>query len=316
MAELYRRKSQLFKCNYISSRSKLIQPTQEHCCVIKAASLNNFTSTCSKTNTMSFISNEIDLDAAEKFTAAPDHDAQLLCHFTMRDEDAAVISNVQVYTRKWLPVPNGVKSTQNTITPLGMFGRLPQNIRHMIYDLVCHPRFTNFDFTQQQVFWPQELPLVADFSVPALAHVCREMRRYAMCRYQLVWWSSKRVVSKINRSIEPSSMHQEETTRSGFGVFQPDEDVIEIHMETIDSDVELGEHATVEWNDLTQAPILTELSTRQVSYPLPELFFSPLSRTFELEDTFLTLIPKQSAMWEKTWKKDCRNKFQPTLRKI
>ncbi|KAI0002848.1 hypothetical protein F4779DRAFT_622017 [Xylariaceae sp. FL0662B] len=274
---------------------------------------------------MSPISNEPDRGASEKFTAAPnhdapDHDARLFCHLTMRGSDGAVISNIQIYTRKWLPVLNEDKSAHNTLKPLGMLERLPQEIRYMIYDLVFHPRFNYFDFTKHQVHWPEEIPLRADFSVPAVAHVCREMRRYAMCRYQLVWWSGKRVASNINRGERPGSRHErktkEETTRSGFGVFQPDKDVIEIHLRTTFSEVELGEHVTVDWNDPTQAPMLKGLSARQVSYPPPRRGYCPSLGDFTVQDTFLTLIPKQSGMWEKTWKKDSLNKFQATLMKI
>ncbi|KAI0836966.1 hypothetical protein F5Y06DRAFT_305022 [Hypoxylon sp. FL0890] len=256
---------------------------------------------------MSHISNEPDRDAA-------DHDAQLLCHFTMRGRDAAFIANLQVYTRKWLPDLSEVRFAQNTITRPGVLERLPQEIRDMIYDLVSPPRSSYFDFTQQQVYWPQEFPLTPEFSVPVLAYVCREMRQYAMWRYQLVWWSSKRVVSKIHQRGGP--VHREETTRSGLGVFRPDKDVIEIHIKTVDSNVELGERAIVNWNDPTQAPTLKELSTRQVSYVPPRLVFCPFFGRLVLQDTFITLIPKQSGMWEKTWKKDSFNKFHATVRKI
>ncbi|KAI6083808.1 hypothetical protein F4821DRAFT_243998 [Hypoxylon rubiginosum] len=277
---------------------------------------------------MSHISNEADRDAAEERTSAsnhdaPDHNAQLFCHVTMRRRpDAAAISNIQIYTRKWLPVLNGVESTQTTTAPPGILTRFPPEIRCMIYDLVCHPRSTDFDFTGQQVvYWPQEFPLTADFSVPALAHVCREMRQYAMGRYQLVWWSAKSVVTKVvGKRGKPITQHREETTKSGFGVFQPDRDVIEIRIETVGSDVELGEHAVVHWNDPTQAPILKQMSTRQVSYPQPQQgdAFLRFLRTLALnmKDTSLTLVPKQSGMWEKAWKKDYRGKFQATLKKI
>ncbi|KAI3330898.1 hypothetical protein F4824DRAFT_302937 [Ustulina deusta] len=274
---------------------------------------------------MSYISTTTDRDATKEPPEASEHKVELFCHFTARYSFATTF-HLQVCTRKWLnfsksvagnertdfgrpnTIVNETESVPGVVSPLGTLKRLPLEVRYMIYDLVFPPTTSYFDFSETAVYWPHESPLLSVyFAVPKLAHVCREMRQYAMPKYQLVWWTSRSVIPTVNRKSKAKSEYQE-TTKSGFGVFQPDKDVIKIYTRDI-VEVELAQRATVEWDDPTKPPILKELSTRQVRYPPLPTFPSSVCTSY-------TFIPKELGLWERTWTKDCHNKFRETLRKI
>ncbi|KAI0382786.1 hypothetical protein F5Y04DRAFT_279563 [Hypomontagnella monticulosa] len=245
---------------------------------------------------MSHISGKMDLDVAEQSTTTPDHNARLFCHLTLLTTDSTDFSHVHVCTRKLPSILNEVDYTQNAITPPGVLIRLPQEIRDMIYDFVCCPRSSYFDLTTRRAIQSKR-PRRVDFSVPVLAHVCREMREHVMRKYQLVWWAA----------------HHESITDFGFGFFQPNQDTIEIliNIRTKYLVVDSGEHAIVKWDDPTREPSLMDLSMRRVPDREPRIIFDRFWGIPVPLDTFRKLIPKQSGWWEKFWERGGRVEVQP-----
>ncbi|KAI1258373.1 hypothetical protein F5Y18DRAFT_413816 [Xylariaceae sp. FL1019] len=97
---------------------------------------------------------------------------------------------LQVFTRTWR---NFSGRPGNPPERPGALGALPPELRYMIYDLVLSQRFVIFDLNAVSVpptgsNLPRTLPPGNPFAIPAIAHTCKEMRIYAMRRYQFVWY--------------------------------------------------------------------------------------------------------------------------------
>ncbi|KAI1734570.1 hypothetical protein F4680DRAFT_470829 [Xylaria scruposa] len=176
-----------------------------------------------------------------------DEDVRLLCHFSARERlynQNPII--LQVFTRKWYNFLEPRISGHPNIAPLpGVLGRLPPELRFIIYDLVM-PAEHN-DITFPGIHFGELF-----FKFPKIAHVCRDMREYAMRKYRFIWY---------NISVGESIFGE------GFGVFDPAKDSIMIHLESVLS-VHLIENGTVQWNNPFKTPKLTGIvSSRDKEYP-------------------------------------------------
>ncbi|KAI0454121.1 hypothetical protein F5B21DRAFT_476625 [Xylaria acuta] len=114
---------------------------------------------------MSHISNRTDRNAAKESPEAPEHEVQLLCHFTAHYA-RAINFDLRMYARNWFdfpryaaendrlcfdrpsPVVNETRPVQGAIIPLGMLEHLPQTVRYHIYNLTFPPEFGYFGFSK------------------------------------------------------------------------------------------------------------------------------------------------------------------------
>ncbi|KAI1759424.1 hypothetical protein GGR53DRAFT_527430 [Hypoxylon sp. FL1150] len=271
---------------------------------------------------MSGLSNETDRDVVENRATASNGDAGhrgpgTLFYLNIRRGPNS-FSTLQIYTREWYPtgneisnevgneVSNEVSFSPATKKPLGRLQLLPAELRHIIYDFaLCDSKSINFHLDKAR--WPEKRP---DFSVPALAHVCQEMRYYAMSKYMLVYWKGTSVTTKISHGStepEPGSEQPEVTTRSGFGVVHPGIYPIRILAKTVGSVVDITEDATVIWDDRYKAPILKDLTTQGLSFTPPhKMFWSGWGKII-MTDKSVWVINKRTG--EKVWQKDCPKKI-------
>ncbi|KAI0505820.1 hypothetical protein F5B22DRAFT_626460 [Xylaria bambusicola] len=200
-----------------------------------------------------------------------------------------------------------------------MLGRLPQNIRVMIYD-VSMPAAQNFDFS---VAWP---PLKTHpnppsqtrhikpkfnyqhynqlgFPIPKMAHVCREMRQYAMPHYRLLWFRYTRTLIAPKQEIDQLAFWNKPPLFSGFGFFNPSKDQIRIYV-MYKYTVHLLKSATIQWNDPFQEPTWSFNDSTWVKRynPSHETLRDPGSPPYD----YYTI--KENGVW-----KDCGQRDPPVL---
>ncbi|KAI1162322.1 hypothetical protein F5B18DRAFT_624811 [Nemania serpens] len=128
-------------------------------------------------------SNETDPATVEQEVPTTiDPDIRLLCYSTAQVGETGVF-DLQIYTRKWYNFSdNGVT---NTYLP-GKLGRLPPEIRFMIYDYMMPANLNHIDLCGTSELRRLSGSLWRIFAVPEIAHVCQDMRQYAMSKYQFV----------------------------------------------------------------------------------------------------------------------------------
>ncbi|KAI0545465.1 hypothetical protein F4679DRAFT_599431 [Xylaria curta] len=142
---------------------------------------------------------------------------------------------IQACTRKWYNfLEHRIPGHSNITLRPGALERLPPEIRFMIYDLLMPPRENHFDCSKIY----NKVPV---FGFPTIAHVCREMRQYAMQKYRFV-----RIMAFVKG-------YRWEKDR--FGVFDPAQDSITIDLPNCWS-IEWLQDATIQWNDPFQRPRL------------------------------------------------------------
>ncbi|KAI1734569.1 hypothetical protein F4680DRAFT_453845 [Xylaria scruposa] len=153
--------------------------------------------------------------------------------------------NLQLYTRKWCNFSEH-QTPNHPITLLpGALGRLPPEIRFMIYDILMPPR--NYRYYGNGRLMPAA-------SFPKIAHVCREMRQYASQRYRFI-----QSIRKLSRGGDIR----------GFGVFDPKRDsifILERAYERAYDRIVWIQNATVQWDDAFQEPTVTNISSRTKRY--------------------------------------------------
>ncbi|KAI8948405.1 hypothetical protein F4801DRAFT_604468 [Xylaria longipes] len=208
-------------------------------------------------------SNETDPATVEQeVPAILDLNIHLLCYFTAQIT-AKHVFNLQIYTRKWYNF---------------LLKCLLPEIRIMIYDYMMPANSNHFDLCGTSERSRSLGPHRKFFAVPEIAHVCRDMRQYAMRRYRSIWY---------NYSLETSKTPRSELF--SFGFFDSKKDSLEIHLRSVRA-VQLVEDATLEWDNAFQAPTLTNvLSTRVKRYSLKET------------DKFFVFTLKESGMWQSFW---------------
>ncbi|KAJ2993005.1 hypothetical protein NUW58_g1979 [Xylaria curta] len=194
---------------------------------------------------------QTDPTTSQESPATTDHDVRLLCHLTAQYDYCGTF-NLRMCTRKWCDPPNH----QPTITLLpGVLGRLPSELRLMIYDFMMP--------AQTRVFSTNKKKLGPNFAVPKIAHVCREMRWYARQKYRLIRFDYTPVKSwrvsmgSLEWIGDPSEVM--------FGFFDPGRDSIKIPLYRI-SEVRFVEDATVEWDNALQAPTFASGVTQVKQY--------------------------------------------------
>ncbi|KAI0186559.1 hypothetical protein EV127DRAFT_438452 [Xylaria flabelliformis] len=257
-------------------------------------------------------SNETDLPTVEQeVPAIIDQNIRLLCHFTAIPGDVLIL---QIYTRKWHDFLDN--RVINAHLP-GKLGRLPPEIRFVIYDYMMPANENRFYLQGTSGRWWS--PCL--FAVPNnIAHVCRDMRQYAMSKYQFIWYKhTTLIVAERLKTVpgfipnvlsdEPAGeicmtryrekIHKVE--RSRFGFFDPKKDSIEIHLSSVRA-VQLVEAATVEWDNAFQEPALTNLSTRVKQYSPKEA------------NKIFVFTPKESGVWQRFWAAEwVKNQEPPVL---
>ncbi len=234
--------------------------------------------------------------------ARMDPDIRLLCYFTAQLTGTHIF-NLQIYTRKWYNFSDN--QVVDTYRP-GKLGRLPPEIRFIIYNYMMPANSNDFDFCCTSASFESLGPHRPLFAVPEIAHVCREMRQYAMSRYQFIWYNCTTRVEAAQLEIGPilnwrpdEFIAETSQTRiwnevrgsetSSFGFFDPKKDSLEIHLRFVRA-VQLVKDATLEWDDAFQAPTLTNVSTRVKRYSPKET------------DNVFIFTPKESGMWQRFWR--------------
>ncbi|KAI0813553.1 hypothetical protein GGR55DRAFT_702633 [Xylaria sp. FL0064] len=205
-----------------------------------------------------------------------------------------VVFSIQIYHRKWYNFLADPDQLVHTHLP-GQIGCLPPEIRFIIYDYLMPANSYYIDFLNtSSSFWLPRLPRPL-FAIPMIAHVCRDMRPYAMSKYQLVWYSYRKFKAEPLESDGPSDESIQETNKtriwnevpmsagSNFGSFYTKKDFLGIHLQPIRA-LQVAEDATVEWGDAFQRPVLTDVSTRIKWYSLKET------------DNFFVFAPQESAL--------------------
>ncbi|KAI1126727.1 hypothetical protein F5Y10DRAFT_293402 [Nemania abortiva] len=203
------------------------------------------------------------------------------------DHDIRLAANFQLYTRRWCNFSE--RQITNTLPP-GMLGRLPPEVRFMIYDFAmpdsnnCYIRGAAHDYlTRRQCSgWPNRPPLY--FPAPEISRVCREMRQYAMRKYRFVWWSYNFLYYDFQGDITEARIWTEPPGLSGFGFFDFKKDSIK-HGPVSVLAVQLVEDATVEWKDPFEAPTVAIKSTRVKRYGIPK-------------EPIIFFTPKESGLWQ------------------
>ncbi|KAI1123249.1 hypothetical protein F5Y10DRAFT_286312 [Nemania abortiva] len=247
--------------------------------------------------------NDTDPATADKeVPAVIDPSARLLCYFTIHIWGDTFF-NLQIYTRKWY----NFSENQDTIALLpGRLGRLPPELRFMIYDYVMPANSNHFDYsgTSARCWLPTPR---RKFAVPEIAHVCRDMRQYAMSKYQFVWYSytseakgakpvrihsfmPKRPLTRNEEEIR--ALRRPHRSEFGFGFFDPKKDSVEIHLSQVEA-VEVVYDSTLEWDNPLQEPTLMDVSTRVRWYPSKEM---ETKRVFSLKGTEIWQI-----LWKNAW---------------
>ncbi|KAI0556268.1 hypothetical protein F4679DRAFT_25950 [Xylaria curta] len=239
----------------------------------------------------------------QEVPATIDPNIRLLCYFTA--QQGKYVFNLQIYTRKRYNFSDN--RVINTRLP-GKLGRLPPEIRFMIYDHMVPANWNNFDLNGTSAR-KRSLDLHRPFfAVPSIAHVCQDMRQYAMSKYQFIWWNCTPLIESEQLKTSPgfilNGISDELTgeisvTRiwnevpksklSRFGFFDPKKDSLEIHLRSVRV-VQLVKNATVEWDDAFQEPKLTNVSTRVKRYSQKEAYNA------------FVFTPKESGMWQSLWK--------------
>ncbi|KAI0182635.1 hypothetical protein EV127DRAFT_449129 [Xylaria flabelliformis] len=155
---------------------------------------------------------------------------RLLYHFTIDTKNFGF--NLQVFTRKWYNFSE--RQPDHAIPTLIPLGRLPPEIRFMIYDLIMPPTRTIFDLTRPLDYLSKNLSSDTQrpFAVPKIAHICREMRQYAMRRYRLIWFRYAIDTYRYRLKCDTDNW---KPVQSRFGVFDPAKDLIEILVQSIKS---------------------------------------------------------------------------------
>ncbi|KAI1438619.1 hypothetical protein GGR50DRAFT_638852 [Xylaria sp. CBS 124048] len=210
---------------------------------------------------------------------------RLLCHFTIQTSET--IFNLQVYARKWYDF-SGRQTPHHTNTkllPPGVLKRLPPEIRFMIYDFSMPPKCNYFDLVGHPHEFLPPRPFVWSgpyFPVPKIAHVCQEMSRYAMQKYQFIWFrytairtepvlpffSTTSYISWADpvQDIAELAIWTSPPVESRIGFFNPAKDSIQVYLDGLES-VHLIQDATVQWSDPFQAPTLSgDTSTQEKKY--------------------------------------------------
>ncbi|KAI0182636.1 hypothetical protein EV127DRAFT_487934 [Xylaria flabelliformis] len=171
-------------------------------------------------------------------------DLRLLFRFTAESNGYVII---QACTRRWYNFLEYHTSELPDIAPRpGVLKRLPPEIRFTIYDLLMPPREHHLDCIE---LWRKKVV----FGFPTIAHVCQEMRQYAMRKYQFL-----RFTANLRGYGYGST----------FGAFDPAQDSITIDLPNCNS-LSWVENATVRWKNPFRAPDLAEPFTfRKKEYPM------------------------------------------------
>ncbi|KAI1329896.1 hypothetical protein F5Y16DRAFT_397007 [Xylariaceae sp. FL0255] len=208
-----------------------------------------------------------------------DHDAQLLCHFTLkqRDNEEKVQAKLTVCTKKWLSIPS---NDQHANTFPGILRRLPPEISRFrpgspsgervfcagIGPLV--PRDEAVRYAQIRVSnHMAELHKSGGSSGGRPTHVSRVLDNLT-ARIEAGEIVSADEIRGLLRPVIGRQRETEEVTRAGYGFFHAEHDEIQVYMEMRFGEVETGEHATVEWAGSVHAPLLREITTRSLNRPL------------------------------------------------
>ncbi|KAI1827318.1 hypothetical protein F4861DRAFT_403889 [Xylaria intraflava] len=233
--------------------------------------------------------------------------------------------NLQVYTREWRNFSENPETKRIPVS-LGNLRRLPPEVRFMIYDLTipANPNCFDKSGTGGRCWLTKESrrPQPRLFELPGIAHVCQDMRQYAMRRYRLIWvnYSTRHASeneeagwidgmrARIERLLVPfpqlrlavptlveAMARARNPKMSRIGFFDPRKDSIEIHLKEVRA-VQLVKDATVEWDDPFQAPRLRNSLPEVTRYSRRESdnFF-----IFSLKETGIS-----QTFWKPPWAKN------------
>ncbi|KAI0545466.1 hypothetical protein F4679DRAFT_561047 [Xylaria curta] len=197
---------------------------------------------------------------SEVLPSEPDTNEEFhVTHFTARVKFRDSTFIFQLYMREWYNFSETLGHPNTTLRP-GALERLPPEIRFMIYDILMPRKIHCFGLAGRP-----------DLSFPRTAHVCREMRQYAMQKYRLIQW-----IQEIDGKDRVG----------GFGVFNPERDSIRIYDYLVD--------ATVQWDDAFQTPKSTHISSRTKRYPieggLRQYWVGPEGEMWEIKGAYPTLL--------------------------
>ncbi|KAI0141252.1 hypothetical protein GGR57DRAFT_520579 [Xylariaceae sp. FL1272] len=186
----------------------------------------------------------------------PDGDIQMLCGFRAHS-DATDFRQVEIYSRKWPITPEALRSleSRDAKRSLGTLGRLPVEVRYMIYDFVSEPR--TYEIRLHSLIM---VPLVPFIYMPmkTLAHACRDMREYCMRNYRLLWYKAT--------APKRAAMSRQFTDNEGSGYqsskwfYDARRDVINLHGKTVCT-FEVFESAKIEWSEDFKVPVSTSSIT-------------------------------------------------------
>ncbi|KAI1280233.1 hypothetical protein F5Y07DRAFT_413353 [Xylaria sp. FL0933] len=236
--------------------------------------------------------------AEQEIPVTIDPEIRVLCVFNAHVTEDVVFS-IQIYHRRWYNFLADPDQLVPTHLP-GKIGRLPAEIRFIIYDYLMPAKSYFIDYLgTSPPFWVPRVPRTL-FAIPKIAHVCRDMRLYAMSKYQFVCYGYRTFKRGPLISDGPSDESIRETGRTWkwnvipmsegckLGVFNPREDLLEIHLRSIRA-LQVAEDATVEWGDAFQEPILADAPLRTKWY-LPK----------ETDNLFV-FAPHEPDMWQSFW---------------
>ncbi|KAI1352063.1 hypothetical protein F5Y01DRAFT_304365 [Xylaria sp. FL0043] len=232
--------------------------------------------------------------AKQEIPVTIDPEIRVLCFFYAQvTEDVAF--SIQIYHRRWYNFLADPDQLVHTHLP-GKIGCLPPEIRFIIYDYLMPAKSYFIDYLgTSPPFWVPRVPRTL-FAIPKIAHVCRDMRLYAMSKYQFACYGY-RTLKRGALLSEPSGESIRRTWNwnvvpmsegSKLGVFNPKEDLLEIHLRSI-RELQVAEDATFEWGDAFQEPILADVPFRMKWYLPKET------------DNFFVFAPHESETWQSFW---------------
>ncbi|KAI0545464.1 hypothetical protein F4679DRAFT_561044 [Xylaria curta] len=192
--------------------------------------------------------------------ADTDAESRLLYQFIGKTAELTFI-NFQVFARKWHNFSERQPDHANPTLLPGVLRRLPPEIRLIIYDFLMPAMWTAVGLLRPLNTLSKDLfghITRQTFTIPKIAHVCREMRQYAMRKYQFIWL--RYTVTPEPRIWTPLP------EQSRFGVFDTSKDLIEIFGRSLQS-TQFLISPTIQWSDPFQEPkIIGNMTFRNDEY--------------------------------------------------